>query len=215
MVFRINKTKDFTVMSNYHLQDPNLSLKAKGLLSILFSLPEDWNYSKNGLLGLIREGKAVLESVMKELKEQGYLKITQNRVDGKYSYEYDIYETPYTILPNTEKPYTENQYTYKILNNKILNKEIDNNKLLSTKKSKFIPPTLEEITAYCIQRNNGVDPQKIFDYYSSNDWKDSKGQPIKNWKQKIIGVWERDTKVDNTQEESKTWIDDIGGIHIG
>ena len=57
-------------------------------------------------------------------------------------------------------------------------------------RSRFVPPTLEEISAYCHERGNNVDPQKVFDYYSAADWKDSSGKPVRNWKQKII-AWER------------------------
>lgn len=55
---------------------------------------------------------------------------------------------------------------------------------------RFIPPTVEEIREYCQSRGNGVDAQRVFDYYSAAGWKDSSGKPVKNWKQKIISVWE-------------------------
>ena len=64
-------------------------------------------------------------------------------------------------------------------------------------KKKFSPPTLQEIADYCAQRNNGVDPKRFFDYYSTGNWKDSKGNPIVNWKQKMIAVWEKE----NPQKE--------------
>lgn len=62
------------------------------------------------------------------------------------------------------------------------------------KRKRFIPPTLEEVQAYCKERNNNVDPKKFFDYYQAGEWKDGKGDPVKNWKQKLI-TWE---KKDNT-----------------
>lgn len=76
--------------------------------------------------------------------------------------------------------------------NKYENKEIINNiiDIEETKSKKFIPPTLEEIKQYCLERKNSVDPQRFYDYYSCSNWKDSKGKPIKNWKQKMIAVWE-------------------------
>ena len=58
---------------------------------------------------------------------------------------------------------------------------------------KFVPPTLEEVKAYCEERNNNVDYQKFYDYYSVNDWKDSRGNQVKNWKQKLLAYWEKDT----------------------
>ena len=73
-IFRINKTKNYTVMSNYHLQDKNLSLKAKGLHSYMLSLPDNWNYSVQGLVSISKEGVKAINSILKELKENYYLK---------------------------------------------------------------------------------------------------------------------------------------------
>lgn len=65
----------------------------------------------------------------------------------------------------------------------------DRDKERNIKERKFSPPTLQEVQSYCQERNNNVDPKTFFDYYSSNNWKDSKGNPVKNWKQKLI-TWE-------------------------
>ena len=86
-VFKINKNRDFTVMSNYHLRDKTISLKAKGLLSYMFSNPEDWNYSLNGLVAVCKEGKDAISSTLQELKKHGYLVIERCRgPDGKFEY---------------------------------------------------------------------------------------------------------------------------------
>lgn len=58
-------------------------------------------------------------------------------------------------------------------------------------KKRFTPPTIEEVKAYCEERKNNVDYKKFYEYYSIADWKDSKGQPVKNWKQKMIANWEK------------------------
>ena len=60
------------------------------------------------------------------------------------------------------------------------------------KRKKFVPPTLEEVQAYCLERNNNVDAQKFYDYYTASEWHDGKGNKVKNWKQKVI-TWERDS----------------------
>lgn len=97
-VFKINKTDDYTVMSNTHLRDKNLSLKAKGLLSIMLSLPPSWDYSVKGLVAILPEGDAAVEAALKELKKQGYLvvkKLMPNETEsGRIEYEYNIYEHP-------------------------------------------------------------------------------------------------------------------------
>lgn len=71
-VFRIEKTRDFTVMSNHHLRNPRLSLKAKGLLSLMLSLPEDWDYTTKGLAYICKDGIDAISTTLRELEEQGY-----------------------------------------------------------------------------------------------------------------------------------------------
>ena len=72
-VFRVEKTKDFTVMSNHHLRNTELSLKAKGLLSLMLSLPEDWDYTTKGLAHICRDGVDSITTALKELERHGYL----------------------------------------------------------------------------------------------------------------------------------------------
>ena len=74
-VFKIEKSKNYTVMSNYHLRDKNLSYKAKGLLSFMLSLPEDWDYSINGLVSISKEGVKAIRNILQELQRYGYLVI--------------------------------------------------------------------------------------------------------------------------------------------
>ena len=133
-VFRINKTKDFTVMSNYHLRDKNLSLKAKGLLSQMLSLPEDWDYSIKGLSTINKENETAIKNALNELKEYKYLIVTKLFADetenGRIDYIYDIYEQPYENQDvkklGIENLYVENHSQYNI------NKQITNNKLFNT-----------------------------------------------------------------------------------
>lgn len=66
----------------------------------------------------------------------------------------------------------------------------------STKRKSFVPPTLEEVEKYCKDRNNAVDARKFFDYFTASDWVDAKGNPVRNWKQKII-TWESYGSKDN------------------
>lgn len=94
-VFKIEKNKNYTVMSNYHLRDRNLSYKAKGLLSFMLSLPEDRDYSINGLVAVSKEGVKAIKNILQELQRCGYLIINkkQNEI-GQFEYEYLIYEYP-------------------------------------------------------------------------------------------------------------------------
>ena len=72
-VFRIDKTRDYTVMSNHHLRNTSLSLKAKGLLSLMLSLPEDWDYTTKGLSKICKDGIDSICSTIKELEQHGYI----------------------------------------------------------------------------------------------------------------------------------------------
>ena len=109
-VFRIEKARDYTVMSNYHLRDRSLSLKAKGLLSLMLSLPEDWDYTMKGLARICKDGIDSISGGIRELEEHGYL--IRARVRGANgqlgSIEYTILEQPKAPSPTQEKPIREN-----------------------------------------------------------------------------------------------------------
>ena len=97
-VIRVHKNKNFTVMSNVHLRDMDLSLKAKGLLSVMLSLPDNWNYSIAGLCSICKENETAIKSTIKELKEKRYVivdKKNPNETESKkYEYVYNIFEEP-------------------------------------------------------------------------------------------------------------------------
>ena len=107
-VFRVEKNKNFTVMSNIHLRDKNLSLKAKGLLSLILSLPETWQYSIRGLASISKESEDSVATGLKELERAGYL--TRHQLRGKHGrmgqVEYVIYESPQLCSPLPENPGT-------------------------------------------------------------------------------------------------------------
>ena len=121
-VFRIERTRDYTVMSNHHLRNHELSLKAKGLLSMMLSLPDDWNYTTRGLAKICKEGVDAIGNALRELETAGYivrhqLRDRQGRISDT---EYVIYEQPQprqpetpqpdTDVPDTASPDTENPY---------------------------------------------------------------------------------------------------------
>lgn len=93
-VMRVNKNKNYTAMSNTHLRDLNLSLKARGLLSTILSLPDNWNYSIGGLASICKENETCIKSGLKELKEAGYMVVEKLYSDesgtGKFKYVYNI-----------------------------------------------------------------------------------------------------------------------------
>ena len=111
-VFRVEKNHNYTVMSNYHLRDTGLTLKAIGLLSKMLSLTDEWDYTTRGLAAICKEGVDAIGAALKELETRGYLIRRQIR-DSKgriTDTEYTIYESPHTPLPDTASPDTENPY---------------------------------------------------------------------------------------------------------
>lgn len=95
-VFRVEKTRDYTIMSNHHFREKNMSLKAKGLLSLMLSLPEKWDYSIAGLVAICKENETSIKTALDELKEFGYLQVIKKMPNetksGRIEYEYIVYE---------------------------------------------------------------------------------------------------------------------------
>ena len=105
-VCRVEKNKNYTTMSNYHLRDPDLSNKARGLLSTMLSLPDNWDYTTRGLAKICKDGVDGITAQLKELEQYGYL--IRNRIrdtSGRIvDMEYIIYERPHPASPDTENP---------------------------------------------------------------------------------------------------------------
>ena len=151
-VFRIEKTRDYTVMSNYHLRDRSLSLKAKGLLSLMLSLPEDWDYTMKGLARICKDGIDSISGGIRELEAHGYLVRARVRNENGQlgSIEYTILEQPkepaQTPAPVREKPIRENPIQVKPMldapiqeNPAQLNTKEQNKELSITQESSPIP----------------------------------------------------------------------------
>lgn len=132
MKFKINKTKDYTVMSNSHFRDKRMSLKAKGLLSMMLSLPNDWDYSTMGLTSLSSDGETSVRSALQELEEFGYLTRERIREGGKIvDWEYNIYETPQKLdaenvhVDRKDNKILKNKNTKTIYNSTLENEDMD------------------------------------------------------------------------------------------
>ena len=138
-VFRVEKTRDYTVMANHHLRNTALSLKAKGLLSLMLSLPEDWDYTTKGLARICRDGVDSICATVRELEDAGY--IIRERVrnaNGRLgSIEYTILEQPRPPEPKPGKPVRKNPVQVKpVLDSPALEKpEQENPEQLNKKES--------------------------------------------------------------------------------
>ena len=112
-VYRVNKKRSgYTIMSNYHLRDKRLTLKAVGLLSKMLSFNDGWKFSTNGLAAICKEGPDAIRSALNELEDNGYL-VRQRQRDSKGRMSntvFDIYEEPQAVLPDRDNPHQENPY---------------------------------------------------------------------------------------------------------
>ena len=145
---RVHKTANFTVMSNYHFKEKEMSLKAKGLISLMLSLPDDWSYSISGLVKLSKDGKDGVMSALAELEKFGYLqreRLTNSK--GQFAgIEYNIYEEPQREKPAAANPNTDSSKSVKPnagkapLLNTINIKDLDNKilSLLSTRDAELL-----------------------------------------------------------------------------
>ena len=213
MVARIKvekKQTNFTIVPNEILQSKDLSLQAKGLIAQCLSFPDNWNYSINGLVAVVKEGKTAVMNTIKELERHGYVK--RNRIhdeNGKFAgieyviTDYPNLDKPHTenlnmvktqvnqpyagkpnmVKPNTDKPISENQPQ----NNTIYKKEnnINNNIVLD----------INIINDY-IDKNNlkFVNAREFYNYYSQRGWKTNADEPITNW-QALLVNWNNRNKI--------------------
>lgn len=174
MIFRVNKTKGFSVISNYHLQDKNLSLRAKGLLSLMLSLPDDWKFSIPGLASLCIEKEQAVKSSLDELKAAGYVVVTKllpNQTASKrIEWLYDVYEKPQTEdieeeqspveqPPDTQGVDTQGVVEQDIESQGIENQPLQNTKVLSTK----LQNTKKEVSKKVSSGNNARAKEPSFD----------------------------------------------------
>ena len=151
-VVRVHKNANFTIMSNHHFKEKKMSLKAKGLLSLMLSLPEDWNYSISGLVTLSKDGKDSVMSALGELETFGYLERTRMiNSKGQFSgIEYNIYEEPQTKNPVEDNPildnpilgYTNAENPLQLNTNKL---NTNNNKIIKESNTKVDIDIFEDI----------------------------------------------------------------------
>lgn len=229
-VCRVEKNSNYTTMGNFHLRDKNLSLKAKGLLSVVLSLPPDWDYSVAGLVAIVMEKETVVRSCLKELKKAGYLVVKKERPTkengGHFNYIYIFYEKSQLLDHKIENSICENLDVENLgvesldvevldvenqgqINTNILSKEElskEELKMDSKRQSRvFKKPSVEEVRAYCEERKNKVDAEAFVDFYESKGWVVGKS-PMKNWKA-AVRTWERNGYGQNNNRVSK--VDEV------
>lgn len=233
-VIRVNKTKDYVVMSNHHFKERKMSLKAKGLLSEMLSLPNDWDYSISGLVSINKENETSIKSALNELKEFGYLKVNKllpnETYTGRIEYVYDIYEKKQEGekqgVENLGVEFlgVENQGQYNI-NNKVLNNKKNKyniygefkrikltddeyNRLVKDYGEEFIKKQIKLLDEY-VESNNNKNKYTNFNLVLRKSIRDNW---FKNKAEKDVPDWfyEDLDKEDTTDEEFDKLLKEIG-----
>lgn len=198
-ILRHEHKSNYTTIPNSVFKS-GLSLKGIGLLCLLISLPENWEFSTAGLCAICSsDGRDSICKGLKELEASRYLVRSQRRTatgktDGVEWVVSDVplsekpkTENPEAGNPNTENPPQESKHGRKNRINK------GHKEGRSPTRSRFEPPTIEEVRAYCQSRGNNIDPERFVDYYRASGWKRNGNVPVKDW-QACVRNWERREK---------------------
>ena len=204
-ILRHRQTSDFTIIPNAIFKEAGLSLKGIGLLCLLLSLPDGWSFSIAGLKSICSmDGRDSISSAVVELERARYLIREQKRRSSGLigGVEWIVSDAPLSPspAPETGKPMPENPQSERPTpenpaesnTQQIKNLKKQEHSACATH-SRFIPPSVEEVTAYCRERANDVDPQRFVEYYEAAGWKRG-NTAIRDWR--ACGrAWEkRDTK---------------------
>jgi hypothetical protein len=178
-VFRVEKNREFVVMSNKFLREKEMSLKAKGLLALCLSLPDDWEYSLNGLCAICKESQTSIRSALKELETFGYLKRERNKDEkGQFVYEYILYESPYSGFVHAGNQDAEKQDTEKAHAENVIQQSI---KKQSIKKENIKEQNKEDIYISNLHNliNSFVTNEELRElYYAYIEMRQSINSPI-------------------------------------
>lgn len=189
-ILRKQKREHYTVIDNSILEDKELSLKAKGLLCLMLSLPDYWDFTIIGLTRKSRDGKAAVMAALAELEEAGYFRRVQVKENGRYAgYEYTVSEYkmtdfPYSDFENTEMEHTETRT--QVITNKAITNKTNTNKYI------FTPPSVKNVQEYIDEKGYSIDAEHFVDYYTSNGWMVGKSR-MKDWKAAVRN-WERNNE---------------------
>ena len=213
MIHRIEKGDNFTVISNDLIRNQDLSDGAFRLLIYLLSCSDDWDFNVKGISTCLGISAGAVSSRLKELQEAGFVTIKKYRTEkGKISsWTWEIFEQPHSeilnvgyphsnnlkVEPHSDYPHSANPHSVnpdvENLNGKeILIERNTNSKEIPKERNIFRKPNFEEVQAYCLERNNGIDPEQFIDYYESKGWVVGKSK-MKDWKA-CVRTWERNRK---------------------
>lgn len=184
MIERADHKSGFTVIDNGIFRDDRLSLKARGLLVLMLSMADEWEFNVKGLSSVSGVGVDGISALLKELERCGYItREREHRADGTFGkYLYTVHELPKRENTCTgEKPIRENTCTGKIPSIRNIKEERNNNV--------FKAPTVEQVRSYCEEHGYTIDPERFVDYYEARGWMLGKSK-MKSW-QAAVRTWSR------------------------
>jgi len=192
-IIKSRTTERFTTLPNEVIKSKDLTLEDKGLLSYLLSLPSDWVIYKQNLYNSLPDKKGSIDRSFKSLQKKGYIlsvKVHDQKTGRFIGWNHVVYDIPAEVekIQQSENPTSENTEfgeSAPILKTNVLLKTN-----LIQKTNSIQKPTLSEVEDYFLEKGSTVEAAKqAFEYYDVADWQDSKGKPVKNWKQKMLAVW--------------------------
>ncbi len=228
MKFIKHYEKGYTTVSNEVLRDKNLSNAAKGLFVFLWSCSDEFHITVDGLQAICKDGRDAIRAQLKALEEAGYLQMSQEKENGRFSTSrYDMRDskdTPFNTAPSSSTPSSgfptsETNTDKEILIEEILNKEttpaISSSSHSSTKKIKtkreeergrerkryFQIPIYDEVEMYVRERGYEMDPYDFFTFYEQKGWR-ANGRPMKDWR-KCCDAWERHREDREDREDER------------
>ena len=188
-VIRVIKSKDYTTICNRIYKNTSISLKAKGLLSMILSLSPHWQLSVEGLVRICKEGRTSIGNTIKELIDAGYIEREMIRIDNKFAgYKYIVFES--SSLPKSGNLQTGKLKSGNLRQLNTISNKIINNKVI--KNNRFIKPTIDEVKNYCLERKNNINAETFIDFYESKGWKIGINK-MKCWKA-AVRTWEKRQK---------------------
>ena len=192
-IIKSKHASNYTILPN-EIFTTGLSIEAIGLLSYFLSLPHEWVIYKTQLHTKLSIGREKLDRIFKELQDNGYvISVREVNDKGQFTYSHIVYDKPYNGEPSMDKPYTGKPST--------ANQPLQSTNIQSTNKQSKKEINMEDVVAYFLENGySEVIGKKAYNYYATANWMDSKGKQVKNWKQKMQGVW---FKEENKMQVSK------------
>jgi hypothetical protein len=204
-IIKSRSTERFTTLPNDVIKSKSLTLEEKGLLTYLLSLPSDWVIYKQNLYNNLPDRKGTIDKCFKGLQCKGYIvsaKVHDLNTGRFIGWNHIVYDTDITENRESENPKSE--FTDVGKSDAIQNTDVLQNTYSIQKKKSIQKPTQIEVENYFIEKGSTIEKgRQAFEYYEVADWHDSKGRPVKNWKQKMLAVWINNNNFNNKSPKTK------------